>query len=148
MPLAVREQILAAVFARLGDRLQPAGDGGGAVPLRRNPGESQTEQLAVDMYDGGHDTTYGSDTGHSLFALAVEFELFADDGPALNQLYARVRDAIDRDVTFGALADDARERGLSAPVPGTVQGHPDIIGAVLTIDIDFRTRDQAVRELN
>ncbi|TXL72555.1 hypothetical protein FHP25_24990 [Vineibacter terrae] len=145
MPLAVREQILAALLARLGARLAPAGDGQAAVPLRRNPGDSQTERTAVDQYDGGHEAAYASDTAQSLYSLAVELELFAPDGTQLNEIYARVRDAIDDDVTFGGLAQDARERGLGALVPGTVPGHPDVIGAVLTVDIEFFTLDRSVR---
>jgi hypothetical protein len=148
VPDTVRERVLAALYARLGERLAPTGDGGDTVPLRRNPGPPQTELLAVDQYDGGHDTTYASDTAHARFDLAVELELFAPDGPSLNELYGRVRDAIDLDVTLGEVADDTTERGLSAPVPGTVQGHPDILGAVLTMNVQFRTRDQAVREPN
>jgi len=146
--LAVRERILAALFARLQARLQPAGDGQAAVSCRRNPGAPQDQRAAVDQYDGGHDVTYASDTGHSLFGLQVDLMLFSPDGPELNELYARVRDAIDLDSTLGELADDTRELRLAEPVPGNVPGHADIVAAPLTILIEFRTRDGNVRALN
>lgn len=148
MALAVRERILAALFARLGERLALRGDGGADVPLRRNPGTGQAATTAVDQYDGAHDVEVASDTGHTLFVMTVDLELFAPDGPALNELYARVRDAIDRDITFDSLAEKATERSFSAPAAGTVKGHPDVVGAFVVVDIEYRTRDDDVRYLN
>ncbi|HJQ60818.1 MAG TPA: hypothetical protein VJ890_28195 [Vineibacter sp.] len=145
MPLAVREQILAALFARLGDRLGLRGDGQDDVPLRRNPSAAQEQLTAVDLYDGGHDIEVGSTTRDSAYILGAELELFAPDGPAFNELYARVRAAIDLDRTFGGLANNAKERSLTQPSPGTTAGHPDVLGAVLTLDVEFWTRDDDVR---
>lgn len=145
--LTIRERILAGFFTRLGDRLKPAGDGGAAVALRRNPGDPQTQGLAVDLFDGGHRKDVESDTQRAMFVLSVELELFAAAGPELNELYGRVMDAAEIDRTFGDLAIDTLERDFSAPSPGTVEGHPDIVGSVLTLEIHFWTRDADVRAL-
>lgn len=137
---SIRERILAALASRLTSRLAPAGDGSAEVPVRRNPGAPQDDLTAVDQYDGGHERE-SHDTGQDRFRLDVELELYAPTGTALNALYARVRAAVDIDRTFGDLAEDAVERGLSAPVPNTQVGHPDVLGAVLTLEITFTARD-------
>lgn len=145
MALTIRERIIAAFYARLGDRLVPGGDGGDTVALRRNPGDPQTAALAVDLFDGGHEPIVGSDTAHTFYEMRVELEIFAIAGAELNELYGRVMDALAIDRTFGGLANDAFEGGLSGPVPDTVEGHPDIVGAELAIIIKFWTLDADVR---
>lgn len=145
MALTIRERVIAALYARLAEQLVARSDGTPAVALRRNPGDPQTQPLAVDLFDGGHEPTVGSDTAHTLYELRVELEVFAAAGTDLNELYGRVMDAVAIDRTFGGLATDAFEGGLSAPVPGTVEGHPDVVGAELTILIQFWTLDADVR---
>lgn len=142
---ARRETILAALQTRLAATVTTIGST--SVAHRRNPGTPQESTVAVDQFDGGHSVDYDSETRHALYRMRVELDLYARSGTELNALYAAVMACVRTSSTFGIDVDLINEAGLSQPVADTVEGHPDALGATLSIEFTFATDDDDVETL-
>jgi len=133
MPVAIREQVLAAFFQAL---QQVAG-----ATVERNPNREVTPDMmpALVMLDGGQRRQDESGLARYVVEADVEgYVLAATDaalGAALNDLYARTVVAALADPSLGGLAVDVREGALDVSVVRET-GKP-AAGFSLTFEIEF-----------
>jgi hypothetical protein len=150
MALSVREQILAALAAKLGAIVT----GGVAVTFYRNRRKAiaQGAWPALNQIDGGHGAPEEVLTpGISQYTLDVELEgevgatptaamTEAQLGPALSDLYAASLKAALADRTLGGLCIDIHEGALAVD-PDRGEGKAPAGAFSLALTIDFWTRN-------
>ena len=137
MPTSIREQVLAAVAARLGTI--------GGVTVERNRVEPVTAFPALVMIDGGHTVTE-ENAGLKLYASRFDVEGYvqtttaAELGPSLSDLYAKTVAALMADRTLGGVAIDVREGELRDPEIDRTPGHAPHAAFSLAFEVDYTTR--------
>lgn len=157
MPTAIRELVLAGLAARLETLI--AGNPGLKVYRNRR---SVTEAPALIIRDGAQRTdanNFGLKRHVMTPVIAGFLTADSDDeiGPALNELYRQVIDALEADRTLGATpgtgpAVDVRESGLDLDLEEeAADGEADLKHAAgafyLTVEIEFTTRQHAAGEV-
>lgn len=136
MSTSIREQVLAAVEARLSNII--------GVTVERNRVEPVTVFPSLVLVDGGH-TVSDENTGLKLYALRLDVEGYvqaetADElGPALSDLYAKAITALMADRTLGGVAIDVREGELRDPEIDRTQGHGPHSAFSLAFEVDYAT---------
>ncbi len=135
MPLTVREQVIAALLARL--QTIPG------VTVERERDAEVTADLCplLVALDAGQGEPERGTAGVTEYALAVEIEAHvtaasgAAAGAAINDLYGQVLAAIAADETLGGVAVDAAEGALGAWVD-----HPSGADPVAGFKLEFTFR--------
>lgn len=136
MPTAVRELAVAAIAARLAT--VP-----GSPTIRRNPATPADAGNAVDLYEGDQDVA-AEQAAVKEYSLAIELELFAVAGAAINELYAQTLKHLLADGWWptGAGIADLREESMSATQLDTEDGHDAMAGYLLRLTLNYWTDDK------
>ncbi len=137
MPVSVREQVLAAVHARL-----TAIPGVAAWRNRRAPVESFPALL---MAEEGHEPAEAL-TGATVYRQHIRIDCVVsatDDaaaGPVLSDLVAKVQSVILGDLSLGGLAFDIEEEATAEPDLDREPGHGPHMTLGLRFAVTFLTR--------
>jgi hypothetical protein len=134
---AIREQIFAAIEARLAAITSPA-----VAEVRRMPGGDPTRLPALFIFDQGDRSAEDEEeTDTMAFVMSVGIDGFvAGDAPhsAANALYAAVIEALFPQPVLGGLATAIRIERLSMAVAERAKDHR--LGFGLELNIHYHTR--------
>jgi hypothetical protein len=140
---AIRERVLAALKLQL-ETLVPGMPG---LSVFRNRTKGMPAP-ALNVQDGSQQTDTGivqmkRNTVTATIAGYVEAATDEEIGPAVNDLYGRVIDALEANTSLGGVAFDLRELGLEVDLGTDADGAPLETPAgwfYLTVEIEFTTR--------
>lgn len=147
-----RERVLAAAFEALQAGCQAAVERNRRSPV--GPGEPGVDGQVDDpgdcphlnLVDGGHLPSY-ENAGLVGYTLRVDIDgaVIADSdaliGPAINDLYGQVLDAMMADVSLGGLCIDVREASFDVRIAPVVESSRPFADFTVGLEIDFQTPD-------
>lgn len=133
MPTAIREQIMTALAAKLGEIA--------AVTVRRNPDTPAEALPTIDLFDTGGQEPGQQGGGIEEYFLEVPIDLFAADGPALNEIEAKAWAKLAANTGLGGLSIDIARLKQEDGAIDTQQGHPTAIGRPMPVRIHYWTRE-------
>ena len=145
MTTAIREQLLAAIYARL-----KTVAGVSAANVYRNhakavPGGQSSNYPLILMFDGGHKPPL-EESGVQFYNMAfvVHGHVYASTndglGPALSELYASILEAFYTDPSFGGLAVDLQEGIFERIENDRTEGGNTVSAFSLEMTINYQTR--------